>query len=116
MHIDKEFSPGDNITLEFEMPIRLLRQDVRVPKCGGKVAVAHGPILYCLENLDNPHDLMNQALGNETLYLIRDEKMLNSIPILRGINTKGEPLVFIPYAYWGNRGDSKMTVFLDDKV
>ena len=52
-------NPGDEIKLQFGMPIRLIKQDKRIRGCGGKIAVTRGPIVYCLESIDNSEDIFN---------------------------------------------------------
>jgi hypothetical protein len=112
MSLESEFHDGDAIEIQFSMPIRLLEQDSRIPKCGGKVALSRGPILYCLESIDNPVDIMHQTLGGGALYATSDANVLGGVPIIKGSNPSGASLTFIPYTLWGNRGISTMTVFL----
>jgi DUF1680 family protein len=112
MRIDREFHNGDKIEAQFSMPICILDQDSRIPKCGGNVALSRGPVLYCLESIDNSVDIMHQTLGSGALNVTSDANILEGVPIIKGSNPSGESLTFIPYALWGNRGNSTMTVFL----
>jgi hypothetical protein len=112
MRIEREFLNGDTIELQFSMPVRILEQDSRIPKCGGKVALSRGPVLYCLESIDNPVDIMHQTLGGDAFYATSDANLLGGVPIIKGSNPPGESLTFVPYALWGNRGNSTMTVFV----
>jgi DUF1680 family protein len=116
MRIDSEFHNGDTIDLQFSMPIRLVDQDARIPKCGGKAALARGPVLYSLESIDNPVDIMHQTLGRGALYATSDSNLLGGVPIIKGSNPSGESLTFVPYALWGNRGNSTMTVFVAQQL
>jgi DUF1680 family protein len=112
LQLDREFHDGDLIELQFSMPIRQLEQDSRIPKCVGRVALARGPIVYCLESIDHSLDIMHQTLGAGALYATTDANILGGIPIIKGSNPSGDRLTFIPYALWGNRGNSNMTVFV----
>jgi len=112
MQLDREFYNGDVLELQFSMPIRILEQDPRIPKCGGRVALARGPNVYCLESVDHSLDIMHQTLGGGALYATTDANTLGGIPIIKGSNPSGDRLTFIPYALWGNRGNSTMTVFV----
>jgi len=112
MRIEREFYNGDTIELFFSMPIRILEQDSRIPKCGRRVALSRGPVLYCLESIDNPVDIMHQTLGGRALYATSDSNVLGGVPIIKGSNLSGESLTFVPYSLWGNRGESTMTVFV----
>lgn len=107
------FNHGDTITLKFAMPIRLIRHDRRVPKCGGKAAITRGPIVYCLESIDNSIDIFNVNVDPQSLEVVFEEKVLEGTWMIKGKTRRGEPLTFIPYMLWGNRGESRMTVFVD---
>lgn len=113
VRIDRRWAPGDELTVEFSQPIRLLRQDRRLPGCGGRVAVARGPLVYCLESVDNPGlDLFNVEVVPESLETVHDAEELGGMVMLRGMSVRGERLTFIPYMLWANRGPSQMTVFV----
>jgi len=113
VRIDRRWAPGDELTVEFALPIRLLRQDRRLPGCGGRVAVARGPLVYCLESVDNPGvDLFNVEVVPESLEPVHDAEELGGMVMLRGMSVRGERLTFIPYMLWANRGPSQMTVFV----
>jgi DUF1680 family protein len=113
VRIDRRWAPGDELMVEFAMPIRLLRQDRRLPGCGGRVAVARGPLVYCLESVDNPGvDLFHVEVVPESLETVHDAEELGGMVMLRGMSVRGERLTFIPYMLWANRGPSQMTVFV----
>jgi len=113
MRLSRKFNPDDEIELIFEMPIRLIKQDKRLPKCGGKFALARGPIIYCLESVDNSADIMSVKVNPESLQPYFDSKMLDGTWVIRGEDIHGAPLIFIPYMLWANRGKSSMTMFIN---
>ncbi len=113
MVLEREFHPGDEINIEFEMPIRLAVQDKRVPKCGRKLVVTRGPVVYCLESLDNAQDIFKTTIKPASLENYFDKTMMGGTWTVRGKDDKGNPLVFIPYMLWGNRGQSRMTLFVN---
>ncbi len=113
MRLSRSFNPDDEIVLIFDMPVRLIKQDRRLPKCGGKYALARGPIVYCLESVDNSADIMSVKVNPESLRPFFDSKALDGTWLIRGEDIHGEPLVFIPYMLWANRGKSSMTVFVN---
>jgi DUF1680 family protein len=47
--LDREWNPGDTVTLEFPMPVRMILPDDRIEANRGQVVFARGPIQYCLE-------------------------------------------------------------------
>ncbi|WP_405577542.1 glycoside hydrolase family 127 protein [Streptomyces sp. NBC_01190] len=51
------WTPGDEITLELAITPRLVAADARVDAVRGCVAIERGPLVYCLEGVDNPGGL-----------------------------------------------------------
>lgn len=58
--IRRRWQAGDRIVLTFEMKPQLIAANPRVPEDSGKVAVERGPLVYCMEALDQK--------GTESLY------------------------------------------------
>ena len=112
MKLARRFLPGDEIRLEFDMPIRMIHQDQRVPGCGGKFAVTRGPIVYCLESVDNTVDIFKSGVAVDQLQVVFNADVLDGTWVIKGLSKTGDALTFIPYMAWGNRGPSKMTVFV----
>ncbi len=113
--LEREFSPGDHIQLDLDMPIQLLRQDKRIPKCGGQVALSRGPMLYCREAIDNPGDFGGQVLDSSSISVDPNAQVAD-LSVIQGSTLSGEPITFIPYFYWGNRGETAMSVFIRDQL
>ena len=112
MRLASRFSPNDEVSLEFSMPIRMIRQDQRVPRCGGKFAVTRGPIVYCLESIDNAVDIFKTGVEIDQMQVVFNASVLDGTWVIKGLSKSGDPLTFIPYMLWANRGPSKMTVFV----
>jgi uncharacterized protein len=112
--ISHAWSSGDEVKIDFDMPIQLRSAHPRVRGHHGKVAVTRGPLVYCLENLDNPDvDIFTTRLNPATLEPVFDNSMLGGMIKLRGKTKEGNSLTFIPYFLWGNRGPSQMTVWVN---
>jgi uncharacterized protein len=47
--IDREWTPGETVKLDFPMPVRMILPDERVEANRDQVVFAKGPILFCLE-------------------------------------------------------------------
>ena len=62
--IERKWSAGDVIRLHMEMPPQVIQANPRVIDDAGRVAVQRGPLVYCLEELDQPDgvSLVNVAL------------------------------------------------------
>lgn len=49
LEIDREWAAGDEIVLDFPMPVRLMEGHPEMSNMKNKVAVMRGPVVYCLE-------------------------------------------------------------------
>jgi DUF1680 family protein len=50
----RKWSHGDNITLNLNMTPRLIVADPAVEATRGRIAVQRGPLVYCMESIDQP--------------------------------------------------------------
>ncbi len=104
---------GEVIELEFDMSIQVRKAPLRLRDHRGKAALTRGPLVYCLESIDNPGlDLFDLRLDPETCSASEAPGLLGGCGIIRAKTSRGEPLTFIPYFLWGNRGPSQMTVWV----
>ncbi|MBN1438437.1 MAG: glycoside hydrolase family 127 protein [Anaerolineales bacterium] len=111
--LNRLWSPGDVVSVRFDMGIALRRAHPRVKGHRGKAAVTRGPLVYCLESVDNPGiDLFDCQADPSSLRAEPAPELLGGIHVLRGTTGDGRPLCFIPYALWGNRGESQMNVWV----
>ena len=53
VRLEREWRSGDRIELEFAMPVELVTAHPDVTENRGCVAIARGPVIYCLEQVDN---------------------------------------------------------------
>ncbi len=115
LNLKRIWNSGDVIELSFEMPIQLHHAHSKVRGHQGKVTVARGPLVYCLESVDNPNvDIFNVAIDKTSLEFVFDAHTLGGIVKIVGRTKSGQPLAFIPYHLWGNRGESTMTVWVNE--
>ncbi len=112
--VDRTWSAGDALEFNFDMKIKTRRAHPRVKGHAGKVALTRGPLVYCLESVDNPDvDIFTAQLDPASL---RDEfvpDLLGGCVLIHGRTTDGKPLKFIPYFLWANRGESQMAVWVN---
>ena len=115
LNLKRIWNSGDVVELNFEMPIKLHHAHPKVKGHQGKVAVTRGPLVYCLESVDNPNvDIFSIAIDKSSLDSVFDRITLGGIAKLIGKTKTGQPLTFIPYHLWGNRGESTMTVWVNE--
>jgi uncharacterized protein len=124
--IDREWKQGDLI--EYILPLNIHRvvANSNVEADKNKVALERGPIVYCLEGVDNNNTLRNLILPDDALLSADFEKnKLNGVEVItgEGVNfnssseglskqPKTQPFVAIPYYSWCNRGITQMEVWL----
>ena len=96
------------------MPVRLVAADPRVEADRGKRSVQRGPLVYCMEECDNPdYDscVLTPATKFETEFR---PDLLGGVMTI--IATQGDKrFFFIPYYAWDNREAGKMKVWVDYK-
>jgi DUF1680 family protein len=106
-------SRGETLQYDFDVSIRLRRAHPRVKGHAGKVALTRGPLVYCLESVDNPGlDIFAVQLDPASLHDEFVPNLLGGSVVIYGTTTDGKPLTFIPYFLWANRGESQMTVWV----
>jgi len=95
-----------------------------------KVAIERGPIVYCLEGVDNHNMSKNLILPDDALLSADFEKnKLNGVVVITGKeivfnsstdvlskHPKTQPFIAIPYYSWCNRGITQMEVWLPRKA
>jgi DUF1680 family protein len=111
--LERSWSKGDVVEIEFEVNINIRATHPKVRATRGQVAISRGPLVYCLESIDNPEsDISNVELDPASLYAEFREDYFDGISVIRGQAADGKPLTFIPYYLWANRGESHMTVYV----
>jgi DUF1680 family protein len=107
----RKWQPGDSITLDLGMRVRRVVADERVEEDRGKVALEYGPLVYAVEEADNPN-IEKVAATPDTSYSVdyRDN-FLGGIKVISA-ESQGQRFLAIPYYAWSNRGIGKMKVWL----
>jgi DUF1680 family protein len=138
--IMRKWSPGDTLSLTFPMPTEAVASNPRVIENRGRVAVQRGPIVYCLEQLDQPNmpALADVALvanqpADKAFHAEHKADLLGGVTVLhhnglaREASSSNEPLymapgadsakahaqdlTLIPYYAWANRKPTQMQVW-----
>lgn len=105
---------GEIIELTFDLSVRLLCADPHMRDHKNKAALARGPIVYCLESINNPEvDIFKTVLDPTSISIEENSEFLGNLPLIKARSSAGEPLTFIPYHAWGNLGPSQMTVWVN---
>ena len=113
IEIDRIWESGDQLNFTFPTPVEIYYPNEKNASVRDKIALTRGPLVYCLESVDNPEvDIFNVILDPNKLVTEFSQDLLGGIWTIKGYSIKGELLRFIPYYLWGNRGASQMTVFI----
>ena len=121
-----DLKDGDTVALDFEMKPQLIEANPLVTFDSGKVALMRGPMVYCLEEVDNGKNLRDIRIDKNTEFTEFIDTSLNALCIEANayrrkpteklysklskerINIKAK---FIPYYTFANRGESEMSVW-----
>lgn len=136
--LPRRWAPGDVINVKFNMSPQVIEANNRVVDDYGRVALQRGPLVYCLEQLDQPDGvpLYNVSLdlrGKSSAQFQEQFKqdLLGGIVVLHHVGavneqtanqlyyayppsspqTKQLELTFIPYYAWANRAPTPMQVW-----
>lgn len=137
--IRRRWSSGDVVQLKIDVVPQVIEANPRVADDTGRVAIQRGPLIYCLEEIDQPSgtllsdvavnpgrqpsvafqpEFRNDLLGGMVVLHHTGavfergaaEKVLYS-RYSRDERTRKVPLTFIPYYSWANRQASSMQVW-----
>lgn len=126
--INRTWQPGDTVELELPMDIRKTVAHDKVLDNTGRVALERGPIVYCVEGLDNdnldkPHNLLPGADAGFKSEFRPD--LLGGVTVVTGpaelvkrgadgeaVEREPRQLTAVPYFARANREPSPMAMFL----
>ena len=114
--VTRKWKEGDKLELVLPMPVSMLTGDPRIEDTHGKVVLMRGPIVYCIEELDNEtyfdenNDVPMLSSGLKAEF---QKDLLGGITTITG-NTSLDNfnITAIPYYAWNNRGQGQMKVWL----
>jgi uncharacterized protein len=137
--IRRRWSSGDVIQLKINVAPQVIEANARVADDSGRVAIQRGPLIYCLEEIDQPSGvaLSDVAVnpGRQPAEQFRTEfrsDLLGGMMVLHHTGalyehgasesalysryggearTRKVPLTFIPYYAWANRQATSMQVW-----
>ncbi len=131
--IARQWSPGDVVELTLELPVAFVHANPNVPQMLGRVALRRGPIVYCLEGVDNGQMKLDRlALDpRSTFEPSWQPDLLGGVVALTGqaswtqaedwggaLYRSRQPsqtpvsVTAVPYYAWDNRAAGEMRVWL----
>ncbi len=105
--IDRMWKKGDKVEFSLPMQPRIIHANDQVSNLKDLVAIASGPVIYCLEDYDNK-DLQQLRLDTDSpMEITYKEKELNGVNVITakavGQQSKEVAVTAIPYYTLGNR-------------
>lgn len=137
VHIKRTWSSGDEVTLSLAIPVERIAPHPLIRQNAGCVALQRGPVVYCLEEVDNGPRLANLTLPRDAqLTAELDEGLFNGVVVITGQAVRKEPKDWlddlyqpqsiveyshtpqpfkaIPYCFWANREPGEMRVWIHE--
>src|SRR5215469_5869165 len=138
--IRRRWLAGDVIQLKLEVVPEVIRANPRVADDTGRVAIQRGPLIYCLEEIDQPGGISISDVavnpGRDPAEQFQSQfrsRLLGGMVVLpptgaayqrespqkalyaryggESVKTRKVPLTFIPYYAWANRQATAMQVW-----
>ena len=137
--IHRQWTSGDRVEVTFDMKPQLVQANPLVREDAGRVAVERGPLVYCIESVDQPglgslfdaelaapaepfreefQANLLDGIGRLRHRGVVAEKPFEDEPLYQAAAGAAHPLfkpaelVFIPYYAWANRGQDAMEVWV----
>jgi hypothetical protein len=130
--IKRRWNPGDTLEITLPMPVERIEAHPAVAADAGRVALQRGPLVYCLEAVDNGANLNDLTLPPKAKLGARfDRKLLGGVTVITargrradraawsgdlyrpvGSRTKPATLKAVPYFAWNNRRQGEMLVWI----
>ena len=125
--IQRNWKKGDKISLDIPMePLKIFANE-KVKADAGRFAIQYGPVVYCLEGVDNKDSLVQNIIvdKNAAMQVSFHQDVLHGINMItadgeatkRQLNTtelltNKQSVTAIPYYAWDNRGAGEMEVWI----
>ena len=134
VRIEKEWSNEDQVELFLSMPADRFYSNPNVRQNVNHVALQRGPLVYCLESVDNTENLNRIVLPKENeMEWVFDEQQLGGVVTLSGeayllnneewegkLYNNAKPqqtpitITAVPYYAWDNREEGQMLVWINE--
>lgn len=133
--LSRQWTDGDTIALDLAMPVEHVMPHGNIRQAAGQVALQRGPLIYCLEEVDNGARLANVCIPDaEELEATFYVQLFGGVSVIEGEAIRIEPasdsaalyrfrsredyvetrfrFKAIPYYLWANREPGEMRVWM----
>ncbi len=128
----EQVQTGSKIVLVLDVEVQKIFCSPKVADNTGSVAIQRGPLVYCVEGVDNKGDVLSLSILRDNEFKVEwDETLFGGVAkiVTEGVKTiQGEHLysskrpleekvvlTAVPYYTWGNRGENEMRVWIPEK-
>lgn len=135
VEIKRVWEQGDQVEMILPMPVERIQAHPGARANSGKVALQRGPIVYCLEQVDNGAILQDISLPRDAeLRALMDNNLLGGVVLITVEALRSSPsewtgalykkadytdrpvmIKAIPYYAWANRGAGEMLVWIRER-
>jgi len=134
LKISGKWEKGEHLEIFLDMPVERIQSHPNVVSNHGRIAIQRGPLVYCIETVDNPENVYFLALPRESdlkAEFIKD--LLGGVMVIKGkaqilesegnnedlyspVNSKIREveMTAIPYYAWDNRAAGEMLVWIPE--
>lgn len=128
--IDRTWQKGDVVEVKLPMNVRQVTARTEVKADQDRVALQRGPLVYCVEGVDNQEQAYNILVPDKATFTTKSHHVLDesvvaiqaNLSIVEAaadglsVQIKPKSIVAIPYYSWANRGKSPMQVWLPNRI
>jgi len=137
LHVERHWAERDRVVLDLPMEPRLLAPHPRIDAVRGCVAIERGPLVYCIEEADQPEGAIFEDLAIDCRVPLASEPAREPLAAAVAVKAAGvhapadawpQPwpyssarpmpeirsaeITAVPYASWGNRDEGAMRVWI----
>lgn len=135
VHITRDWQSNNTVTLSLAMPVERIAPHPEIRQDAGCIALQRGPVVYCLEEVDNGARLANVVIPRASeLIPSVDPTLFGGVGVITGKGLRVEPdrwpgglyqpqsvisearseftFKAIPYCFWANRQPGEMRVWI----
>jgi DUF1680 family protein len=128
--ISRTWKKEDVVELVLPMDVRQVSARPEVKANQDRVALQRGPLVYCVEGVDNKGIAWNVVVPDNATFTIQPQQILDELVIAiqaklsvaepaadgQSVQLKPRSVTAIPYYAWANRGNSPMQVWLPRRI
>ena len=83
--LEREWKRGDTVELDLPMPVKRVYANPKVEADQGRVALQRGPLVYCLEGIDNGGNLRGLLIPSDAKFTAEKRAgLLDGVTVVRG--------------------------------